>query len=292
MELPGSNADNSKLDLLIREAEEGRETVFDFMDVGGESVKQVAIERRKLQPELPDAIPEAPLASAAARNHTFHDVDALIDYLRFEQSPSVLVLADVKSRSFSVVLNEKENPTDREVLYLSAIEHPLFLPWKGILDQATEATEFALFAMKHRRAIVKPDGREVAMVFQQIKMSKSIEVKAGVGAKALNGVMVETVIAGETQSELMELPESLKIDVPLFLGSDPQEVDIDLVVTERNGSPVVYATAADVEEQQCRAFEKMCERIKEADIPNMVVGLGSVSSRSWKRLAMQDELEA
>jgi hypothetical protein len=133
--------------------------------------------------------------------------------------------------------------------------------------------------MEHRRAIAFPDGRELAMVFSQVKMSKAIQMHSGVGKKSLNGVMVEMEISGERKGVPVELPETIKVHLPLFVGTEPQDIEIDLLVTNRGEDVIVYATAADVEEQRINAFNQMVEMIREQT--GHLVGLGQVQNREW-----------
>ena len=280
-----SNDDDNTITTLIREANPGQETVFDLLDQGGESVRTIEVRRRELAPELPQVLEEPGHKENLARSHSFHDVNAFCDYLKSQPGlTDVLILAEVADRKLTAVLNETSCATDRERITLRAVEHPLFTPWNRLLEGCTEVIDFSLFCMRNRRAIVEPNGRDVALVFQQVKMSKQVEVNAGVGTKAINGVMCQVSIAGEVKNELMELPETIAIEVPLFLGTSPQRIEIDLTITEQRGGVFVFATASDVEAQQVAAFEEMVAKIKSADIPGAIAGLGCVQHREWERL--------
>lgn len=259
---------------LLRKVTEGNETILDVNAQGGLKVSQ-----RKLQPEVPEYMDEPPIARANARDHVFHDVDAFCEYLKVEGSKdSTLVLADAKSRTVTAILDENSE-TDREIIRLNAIEHPLFTPWGGMLDRACPVLDFAMHCMKHRRAVIEPDGKELALTFSQLKMSKSISIATGVGKKSLNGVMTEVNIGGEVRGYAVELPESITIECPLFIGTAPQRIDIDLLVTDQGTSIVVVAVAPDVEAQRIAAFEQFVSTIREQT--GYLVGLGTVQHRKW-----------
>jgi len=269
---------------LLRRVPEGEETIFDLLDEGGDKVKTIEIKRRKLQPELPQQLPEADIARNKARNHVFNDIDTFAGFLNREaEKLSSVVLADVDERIIAAVLDESD-PLDQELVTLRAIEHPLFTPWGRLLNQAIPVIDFALFVMQHRRAVIDPDGRELAMLFSQVKMSKAVSIFSGVGKKTLNGVMVDVEIAGERKGMAVELPESIVINVPLFVGTSPQRIEIDLLVTNKGDYVVVYATAADVEQQRIIAFEEMVSKLKEAT--GMLVGLGKVQHRDWRTVPL------
>lgn len=264
---------------FLRSINEGQENVIDVIsevDQEGKYVKRLAFGSRKLQPEPPQ---EAAVATAKARSHEFNDLDAFAEYLKREaDGDGCVVLADVSRRQFLAVLDEHE-PTDREIVSMAAVEHPLFTPWGQMLDRAVPVLEFALFAMKNRRAVIEPEGRELALTFSQVKASKSITTQVGVGKKSINGMMVELEIAGEKKGVPVELPEVIKVELPLFAGTEPQVIEIDLLVTEGREGIVVFATAADVEEQRILAFQQMVDRLKQET--GMLVGLGRVQHREW-----------
>lgn len=269
---------------LLRRVPEGEETIFDLLDEGGENVKTIEIKRRKLQPELPQQLPEPDISRAQARNHVFNDLDSFADYLvRCGNSETSVVLADTESRIISAVLDES-NEFDRERVLLQAIQHPLFVPWQRLLQGAIPVIDFALFIMQNRRAVVEPDGRELAMIFSQVKMSKAIAILSGVGKKSLNGVMVDVEIAGERKGMAVDLPETIAIEVPLFVGTSAQRIEIDLLVTNKGENVVVYATAADVEHQKIIAFEEMVKRLKEST--GHLVGLGTIAHRDWRTVPL------
>ncbi len=269
---------------LLRRVPEGEETIFDLLDEGGDKVKTIEIKRRKLQPELPQQLPEPDIARASARHHVFNDIEAFADYVvRCGNSETSLILADAQLRQIVAVLDES-NEFDRELVSLNAIQHPLFSPWQRLLSGAVPVVDFALFVMQNRRAVIDPNGRELAMLFSQVKMSKAVSIFSGVGKKTLNGVMVDVEIAGERKGMAVDLPETIAIEVPLFVGTSAQRIEIDLLVTNKGENVVVYATAADVEHQKIIAFEEMVKRLKEST--GHLVGLGTIAHRDWRTVPL------
>lgn len=238
MQLHSNKNESETVEAILREFPENTETFFDIMD-GEDGEKKLVYSHRKLNPE-PPAEPER--ARTPKRSHTFHDIDAFARYLLREASEDAcVVLADASQRCISAVLNERADK-GVEIVDFRAQYHPLFESWLTLLlkceTSPIPAADFALFAMKHRRAIKAPDGRELAMVFSQIKMSKALEVSSGVGKKAINGVVATIEIAGQKQNELIELPDGIVIEVPLFLGTEAASIELDLLVTEHRMRPV------------------------------------------------------
>jgi hypothetical protein len=282
----GSSIVNANaLDELLRRAEVGRETVFDLADEGGATVKKIAITHQALPAPLVRDIPEAAIARALARQHTFNDIPTLAAYIKREhklvganEPLETLALANVDHRVINVVLDDG-SATDREVVSYRPITHPLFAPWEKIAGKTMMALDFAKFVMENRRAISGADGRETAMIFQQLRVSTSITMNAGTGKRALNGVMVETVIQGQRNEEFFELPEEIQITVPIYCDSEPTTITFDLTISGDEDGCMVTVTASDLEKKRYDAFQAMVAKL--AEDTNIIVGLGKVESRSW-----------
>lgn len=270
--------DPNSLEHLITVAKEGETTVFDLLNEGGESVRAIEISRRQLQPE---AKTELAIARAKARQHEFHDASTFAAYIKREASDLELtiVLGDVARRTVVCVLDE-DHKFDRETVSFVAKQHPLFDEWEALLRVGeVEVMDFAKLCQKLRRTIVTPDGRELALVFSQVKMAKTITVNRGVGKSALNGVMVHTEIGGKKQDSIVDLPDSITIKAPLFVGTEPIEIEIDLLVDGKGDQVTVTATAPDLEAKRIEAFEQLVATIREQS--GLLVGLGSVQHRDW-----------
>lgn len=267
------------LEALITLAPENTATVFDLLAEGGESVKTIEVKRRTLQPEPPN---EKEVARAKARAHQFHSAEEFAAYIKRESSveESAVVLGDVDSKMVVCVLSE-DSPSDRESISFLAKQHPLFDEWEKLLkSEELEVLEFAKFCQKNRRTIVQPDGRELAMIFSQVKMAKTVTVNRGLGKKSLNGVMVQTEIAGKKQDEIVELPDSITIECPVFVGCDPIKIEIDLLVDGSGEDVTVIATAPDLQAKRIEAFEQLIAIIREQS--GLLVGLGKIAHREWE----------
>jgi hypothetical protein len=266
------------LEALITLAPENTATVFDLLAEGGESVKTIEVKRRTLQPEPPN---EREVARAKARAHQFHSAVEYAEYIKRESVEiDAVVLGDVDSKAVVCVLDEG-NSEDRETISFLAKQHPLFDEWEKLLKaEEHDVLDFAKFCQKNRRTIMKPDGRELALLFSQVTMAKTVTVNRGVGKKALNGFMVQTEIGGKKQDEVVELPDSITIKCPLFIGCEPIEIDIDLLVDGSGESVSVIATAPDLMAKRIEAFEQLIAIIREQS--GLLVGLGKIAHREWE----------
>jgi len=273
-------ADTDKLiSDVMRKVTSGKETLFDVQDHVDDlgDFKRISIGIRDLEPIRE----EREIARAEARNHVFHSLEAFNLYLdREAKSDSAVVLADVSRSVVTAVLDEADEG-DRETVSFAATPHPLFAPWLAILNKPVKVIDFALHVMQQRSSVAQPNGRELALMFSQIKASKNITKRVGVGAKALNGVMVELQIGSEKHSAEVELPESITITSPIYLDTDPVEIVFDLLVTENaQGDLVVFLTAPILEQTRFQVFRDMVDKIQDAT--GLIVGLGVVNHRPWK----------
>lgn len=262
---------------ILRRVTEGQETVFDI-EVDEHGSRTILFGQRKLQPELPTPTRQ----ESPPRAHGFNTPDALISYVEKYGDFNTLILLDVPKLRGDVILNEKADE-QFELLSFAPIEHPLFAEWRAVLGKRMDVLAFAEFVMGHRRQVVQPDGREAAMVFSQLQASTKMTVARGQGRSAINGVMVETKIQGKTGEAFVELPESLTVRLPLFVGEPEQDIEIDLLIGSQDTSIWVSASAAGVLDAQLQAFTAMADKIRE-ELPEMTVGLGRVGYGAWKYL--------
>lgn len=260
---------------ILRRVTEGQETVFDI-EVDEHGSRTIKFGQRKLQPELPTPTRQ----ESPPRAHVFHTADSLIGYVEKYGDGDTVILLDVPTMNGCVVLDDLRKD-QFELLPFQPMQHPLFLEWYKMLGRRVDVLQFAEFVMGHRRQIVAPDGREAAMIFSQLQSSTKMTVARGQGKAAINGVMVETKIQGKTGEAFVELPESLTVRLPLFVGEPEAEIEIDLLVGSQDTSIWVSASASGVLDAQLQAFTAMADKISDG-LPEMTVGLGRVSHSAWK----------
>ena len=262
---------------LLRRVTEGQETVFDI-EVDEHGSRKVSFGQRELQPELPTPTRQ----ESPPRAHVFHTADSLIEYVQKYGAGDTVILLDVPAMNGCVVLSDVSDE-QFELLPFQPMQHPLFVEWSKMLGKRIDVLMFAEFVMGHRRQIVAPDGREAAMIFSQLQASTKMTVARGQGKAAINGVMVETKIQGKTGEAFVELPESLTVRLPLFVGEPEADIEIDLLVGSADTSIWVSASAAGVLDAQLQAFTAMADKIRDG-LPEMTVGLGRVGHGAWKYL--------
>jgi hypothetical protein len=270
-----------EIDVLLRTAKDGYETAFDLVEFPN-GTKRVEVVRRKALPEIRKE--DLPLARSDARAYVFHTLDSFAAFcVRECNSDNSVILADCDKQTITAVIDDSLE-YGQEFATFEAKIHPLFAPWLQLLNKATPVMQFALHCQQYRRSIQKPDGRELAMMFSQVRMSKNVEINKGIGAKAINGVMVSIEIAGAKKDTAVELPEDITVQCPLFVGSDPQAIELDLLVTEGREGVVVYLTSPVLEERRIQAFESMAAKLVEL-APGLLVGLGRAETKPWKTVA-------
>jgi hypothetical protein len=271
---------------FLRKVEEGNENVLEIVkEAGADGKTTVALQRRKLRPEPPK--PPQRLESPR-RAHVFHEVDGFIHYLeRYMTDENTTVLANVAGRTMHAVIDEAA-AEGLEVIEFTPKIHPLFAPWEPVLSgRPIPVMGFALFIMQHRRQVTEPDGRELALIFSQVRSASSLTVEKGKGARSINGMMVETTIQGQKDRQYVDLPEKITINVPLFVGEQDELIEVDLLVYQGQNGPadiVVSCTASALEEALINSFLAMLDKIGKA-LKEVCVSLGEAKHRSWDYLA-------
>ena len=116
------------------------------------------------------------------------------------------------------------------------------------------------------------------MMLSQIRVSKKVEAATGFGAESTNGVMIETKIKGQVQSTVVDLPETISIECPVFMDCEPARMEVSLVV-EDAGGVMVQLISSDVEREKVAATQRMLDKV--AGTLAAVVGLGKVEHGRW-----------
>lgn len=226
-----------------------------------------------------------------ARAHTFHDAKGFVRYLSavnaaHPDKKSMLVLADVEKEDWQVVciLDEKA-PHGFEVITLQPAKHPVFcMLEETLLDKGKRlVTDLATAVMRNRHVICDSPqctARNLAMMMQQITVSTKTTACTGVGKKATNGVMVETEVkAGLPQAELIELPDTISVKVPIYLNTEPVVFGIDLTIGVEQGVPVALIDCPELLVRQFEVFEDMLEPIKAME--GVFVSYGTIRTAGW-----------
>ncbi|MBN1345994.1 MAG: DUF2303 family protein [Phycisphaerae bacterium] len=276
----------TSIEEFIRRIQRGQEnalTIAHEEAQDGQKATRVILEQRE-QPPL-----EPIRAESQPRAHQFHSVEGFMAYLGKYKTEHTVVLADVENGMFEAVIDEVTEK-GREVITFTPIIHPLFQPWLGVLGKMIPLAELTTFLMANRRLIVEPDGRELALMLQQVRASTTVTLHRGRGAKAINGLICETEIKGQRNSEPVDLPETIKLQTPIYVGTDDVEVEADLVLDVVGGGEHVVATltSADVERAKFEAFETMVAVLQ--GIEGAVVSLGSANYVEWTYLSHHGDM--
>jgi hypothetical protein len=241
-------SETKTLDQVICDAEANRKTVFEVvenLEKGGKRLEVSFIDQKP--------VPVEPVPSPAKkRAHEFNDIEGLGAYLQKYGTDATVVLGDVNALEARVSLSEWEGDGGHEVLTYKPVFHPAFATWMQIVGRTIPVLDFASFVMANRRFV--EGGRSLALLFSQMRASKQIEIAQGKGKKAINGVMVTIEISGTRTEEFQELPETLAINVPVFLQSETSRVELDLLVSEKNNEIYVSVSASDVDVVKANQF--------------------------------------
>lgn len=274
------------VETLLRSCPPGKETVFDLvreLDPEGKPVQRLVVQTVE-RPKEPS--PEPRRAESPPRAHVFHDGEAFSAYLLANGGSQTVVLADVAAGAMTAVLDDGA-ADGLELVRFEVQTHPLWKSWEQLLacDGGVELREFARFVMTRRRQIVAPDGRELAITLNQVTATKKITRQVGQGVRAVNGLVIETLIQGTAREIPVELPESLTLELPLVLGGARQRIDLDLLVQAGEDGIVVHLAAPGAAEARLAAFETLVDGVRAGlSETGAVVGLGRIAHGQWKYL--------
>jgi hypothetical protein len=280
----------SEIAKLIREAADGHETILEVADLKDGQGRKVVVERRQLQPER---APAPRRQESLRRAHEFAAISGFIEYLLqfpVADGTDLVLFADAEAMSVFAVLNETAEH-GREVVTCRPMAHPRWKPWKDQLGQALDLDDFVDFLRDNRKTIVEPDGAQLMRELSQVRASAEVTLDRGRGAKALNALVIKTRVQGTDATEPVDLPESLVLQVPLFVDEAVQRVELDLMIeADRAGDVQARLSSADIRTAEIEAFEKMVQRLQEevqadtATNRGVVIAWGRPKESAWQYL--------
>lgn len=271
---------------LLRGVMPDSETVFHLAnELEGQQGRRLVIEQRKVLPEQRE---EQPLkAERPPREHCFFDAPGFVRYLARYGSQSTVVLADPTKPMVSAILDEANEDQPPEILTLVPQPHPRWKPWADCLTRSFEVREFVSFLRLNRRAIHQPDGRQLVLALSQVRASQEVRLHTGQGHESLNGLLVRTKIQGEESTDLVDLPETITIRTPIFVGAPEQDVEMDIILRMEGEHVFASLASGDIREAEIEAFQAMVDEIHR-DLGSgedaMVVTFGEPNHGAWHYL--------
>lgn len=216
------------------------------------------------------------------RAHIFYNLEDMLQYLgdNVGQNPVALICPHQEGYkwSISVVLDESARMGLENVRYEPRL-HPLVKPW---INFTMEVTEFHRFLIQNKSVIRQPAAKELITAFRQIKIAKSISIASGSGTGAVEGMMCETVIGGQSQEVPVPLPEIISIECPFFLDGDDQTFELDCLLSEKGGKAYIELIFPE-NMAWCMKMDQTAAIIAER-MPAMQSGIGSVNHSYWTYL--------
>jgi hypothetical protein len=271
------------LNELLENVSIGKKTVFNVLEEVGVG-KALIVEQRALLPEAPRA-PDR--AESPKKAHVFFDSAGFGAYLSKYGSADTVVFADPIEGVCSAVMDEKAK-AGFEIVTMQPQLHPLWKPWeKCILAGRLSLESFVEFIGAHRRSIVLPDSRELIMALSQIKATTTVELHRGRGKEALNGLLVKTRIQGQEKESIVELPEMVRVRAPIFIGTTPKEIEVDVLIEvagdDHNDLEVALSTG-DMVNARMEAFDEMLKALDGVKSKGATVTFGKPQHASWNYL--------
>lgn len=228
---------------------------------GDEPIKTVRLERKKV---MPTRMP------SPARSHVFFDVEGFVQFIH-DNKPKVsrhmIIFADAVAVEIDVILDDRaENGFERATL--RPPYHPEFILLNdALLDKSLPIASFAQGVMRNRKVIKdtdSQDARSIAMAMQQLTVATAIVQAIGDGKTSMNGLMTTTSVTTGTPEakERLDLPDSLLVELPIYLNTEPVTFEIDITISTKNREVVAITDSPELEVRKFEVFEKMMAQIK------------------------------
>jgi len=274
---------------ILGDVKLGKQTLVEVSQemVGEAKSIKFAIENRQVQPEQPELPPKM---ESPKRAHIFHDADGFAAYLAKYKTENTVVMVDVSEQVVYAIIDEvaKEG---FEVVTMQPVVHPVFEPWQEILEESAfrNIRKFVNFLSENRRSIAEPNGKQLVRMLGQVQVSRKTTLQRGFGTHSVNGIICEMDIMGEQKNEQLELPEIITIEAPLYLATDPVQLEVDLTIDANDSEVFVKCSSADLMQKRIESFEAMLEKVKAID--DVVVTLGTPTHNDWKYLKAAETQE-
>lgn len=270
---------------LLTQVQVGQATALTIEKDVKPGVTTIQVSQRAVNAEDPRAPKRA---ETPKRCHAFLTAASLGDYLKKYGNPDTVIYADSDAGQITAILTETAKD-GVEAMTMRPKVHPSAAPWRAIAGKTIELATFLDVILQNRRAITKPDAKELITILSQLKATKKIEVQRGRGTKTLNGVMVEFELQGKINKEIVEIPETMTIVVPIFLGTEASRIDLDLTIdgdaNEDGMAVMVRISASQWAEAELAAFEAMIGTAQEHAGKNVgLTVLGAPNHKPWDYL--------
>jgi hypothetical protein len=215
------------------------------------------------------------------RHHIFQEAAEFGAYLKRYGTENTVVLADGETGEAEATLDESRTDGFERVRFVP-VKDAEWTPWDEMLGGTYDIREFAGFLGKHRSVIVDPNAAMVEHLYSQIRYSKSITTDCGRGAKAVNGVTVETTVGGQgAEGVVVTLPDQLKVKCAIFFGGTAGDIAIDVKLNSAGDVPTVTVLSSDAVVQQRKAIKAMLATIKGALAGAGTVAIGKLGYEPW-----------
>jgi hypothetical protein len=261
-------------DLAVAVPPLNQETVFDLAAAVEKAGRHVSISHKVNPPVRMESL---------RRAHGFHDLPGFVAYLEKFGVPGKIVVLVGNDGNMTACLNEDE-PRGRETVHFVPSAHPALASW---LPGATwmAADKFIELLRLNRRSVFSPSVSELIAALSQIKVSRVVEVNEGIGKASVNGLLCATKIQGNEKSQLVDLPEHITIDVPVFFGRPVRRLEADLLyqVQDESGSKVqLRLVFGDLAAVQMAESEELVKELRGSALAkHATIGLGSYEQASW-----------
>lgn len=243
----------------------------DLLTEGKEEVT-VELSKKRIMPERMESPPRA---------HLFYDARGFAKYIGSNKTDNTLIVADIRAGCVTAVLDDKAGD-GFEHIEMCPATFPAFEMLQAMLETQMSVAEFAQLVLRNRRVLgeTEDEGKQLALLFQQLTVATEIKACTGSGRKSVSGVMCTTEIKGGAGEEQVDLPESITARVSLYVNRPEVKFEIDLtLLANSQGRVDVVADAPELKLLQYEELKKMVREV--GDELDVEVAVGKLGAAAW-----------
>ncbi len=245
----------------------------------GREQTTLVLEQRTLLPEAPR---HPARRESQPKAHTFYEVKSFAAYLEKYGCEDTVVFGDPAAGLVTAVLNEIAED-GFEMVSFRPMLHPRWAPWESLIGRKLEVAQFVEFVLNNRSAVQEPDARELVYSLWQIKSTSTTEIQRGRGKESINGIMVTNKIQGVEKSGLVELPDVLKLLLPIYVRTPARVIELDLCIEGGEGTQILCSlSSGGILDAKVEAFEEMFKELEK--LAGYTITMGTVAHGQWRYL--------
>jgi uncharacterized protein YfdQ (DUF2303 family) len=213
----------------------------------------------------------------------FQDIGSFVEYVNEQKELRTRIFAKLASDSaeFQAIIDFQGNLLT-ESSWMTHHARLILTPsqqweaWKNNNKKVLNQEEFADFLKERRLDVVKPNGATLLEIITTLEATSGAKCVSAIPTnKGRHIEFKEDVIARAGKDGYLDVPETLKLNIPIFEGMEAQEIEVDFILRVGSGNVTLGYRMLLVEEMLSQALMAVRNTIRDAT--SLPVYIGSVS---------------